>query len=124
MARVYETNDRVIMVEDGEIRHGVIAQVFEHVPVVIVKFDDGEVEKVNPQRLANEPIEKKEEPKVKEKVEEAITLTKSEFIRKMAEMTVKEFVQKEDTPIEVTLLFGLFTSKATTKLFDESEANA
>lgn len=124
MARVYDTNDRVIMVEDGEIRHGVIAQVFEHVPVVIVKFDDGEVEKVNPQRLAIEPVEKKEEPKVEEEVDPTITLKRSEFIDKMARMTVDEFIMKDHAPTEVVMLCGIVVSRAVEMLFGESEGNA
>ncbi len=128
MARLYETNERVIVTEDGKIRHGVIDHVFESVPtVVIVKFDDGEVEKVNSNRLAIEPVEKKEEPKVEEKKErtdKVITISESEFTHKMAEMTVRNFILKKDAPPEALALCTLFVAMVHEKLFDESEANA
>lgn len=130
MARIYEVNERVVMVDDGTIRHGVITQVFERIPsVVIVKFDDGEVEKVNPQRLAVMPVEKKEEPKVEEtktetKTEKTITISESEFTEKMAKMTVDNFILKKDAPPEALILCTLFVTMAHTALFDESEDNA
>ena len=133
MARMFETNDRVIMVEDGKIRHGVIDHVFESVPkMVVVKFDDGEIEKVNIQHLAIEPVEKKEEPKVEEpKVEEkkertdrVITISESEFTQKMAEMTVENFIMKKDAPPEALVACTLLVAMVHEKLFDESDSNA
>ena len=122
MARIYETNDRVIMVEDGVIRHGVIAQVFEGLPVVIVKFDDGEVEKVNPQRLAIEPVEKKEEPKVDETIEKnEIMLTREMFKKAVVKLAAK--TATEHDPL-IGLTYTIFGVELERELFDESEGNA
>lgn len=128
MARMYETNDRVIMVEDGKIRHGVIDHVFESIPtVVIVKFDDGEIEKVNPQRLAIEPVPVKEEPKVEEpKVEESkaeilaqtVTITRGEMNSKLAELTVDLIVSRNVRP-EVAASAMVLMPIVIAKLFDD-----
>lgn len=128
MARMYETNDRVIMVEDGKIRHGVIDHVFESIPtVVIVKFDDGEIEKVNPQRLAIEPVPVKEEPKVEEpKVEESkaerlaqtVTITRGKMNSKLAELTVDLIVSRNVRP-EVAASAMVLMPIVIAKLFDD-----
>lgn len=131
MARMYETNDRVIMVEDGVVRHGVIEHVFESIPnVVIVKFDNGDVEKVNPQRLAIEPVEKKEEPKAEEpKVEESkserlaqtITITRGEMNSKLAELTV-DLILGRNVPAEVGASAMVLMPIVIAKLFDDPVA--
>jgi len=126
MARIFdfETNDRVIMIENNAIRKGVITQVFDNIPsIVIVKFDDGEIEKVNPQRLAIEPVPQTEEPKVEEKTEKTITISESEFTVKMAEMVVRE-TMKKDAPDGLMLVLSVFVAMAREKLFDESDSDA
>ena len=126
MARVYEINDRVAMVEDGEIRHGVIVNVFENIPtVVIVKFDDGEVEKVNPQRLAVMPVEKKEEPKVddqrsKLRLDQTVTISRDEMNSKLAELAV-DFMLSRKVPAEVVASAMILMPLVIAKLFDDPE---
>lgn len=112
----FEIDDRVITVENGAVRHGVITQTFECIPVVIVKFDDGEVEKVNPFHLAIEPI-----PVVKEKTENEITITKRDFTEVIAEVSAK--VSKEHDPIVgiTAMLVGLEFEK---KLFSSDAPDA
>lgn len=132
MARIYEVNERVVMVDDGTIRHGVITQVFERIPsVVIVKFDDGEVEKVNPQRLAVMPVEKKEEPKVEEPTEEelkkqrlaqTVTISRDEMNSKLAELTVDLLVSR-NVPAEIASSAMILMPIVIAKLFDDPVAN-
>lgn len=127
MARMYETNDRVIMVEDGVVRHGVIEHVFESIPnVVIVKFDNGDVEKVNPQRLAIEPVEKKEEPKVEEskseRLAQTITITRDEMNSKLAELTVDLILGRNVRP-ELAASAMVLMPIVIAKLFDDPVVN-
>jgi len=80
----FNIGDRVITVENGEIRRGVVRNVFDFLAMVVVEFDDGSIEKVRSEWMAFEPktevkpeVEAKEEKKPIEKSE--ITITPDEF---------------------------------------------
>lgn len=81
----FNIGDRVMTIENGEIRKGVVHNVFDSVPVIIVEFEGGNIEKVAVDRLALEPkTEVKPEAEAQEKKTEsqdgAKRITKTEFI--------------------------------------------
>lgn len=80
--------DRVVMIENHELRRGTIKNIHAELlrPILIVEFDDGEIEKVLADDVALEPkTEVKEDQEVKEEktskpVEKSeITITPDEF---------------------------------------------
>ena len=75
----------VIDSDTHEIRKGVIDRIYEALEIAIVKFDDGNVEKVGFDYLGIESEEKSTEDE--EKIE--IAITKTEFIKTGAKVTSK-----------------------------------
>ena len=82
---VMNVDDRVVTIKNGRLRKGTIRNIYSDspTPILIVEFDDGEVEKVYPGDVALEPkAEAKEDQEVKEDkpVEKSeITITPEEF---------------------------------------------
>ena len=84
MEKKYNVGDRVVVIEDSEIRKGTISVVVDNSPIVVVRFDDGNVEKRHVCHLAVMP---KTEPQPEEKTEATpklpfkseITITQNEF---------------------------------------------
>ena len=90
--------DRVVMIENHELRRGVIRNIYTDIPtpILVVEFDDGEIEKVYPGDVALEPkAEVKEDQEVKEEktskpVEKSeITITPGEFKEIALDMVVE-----------------------------------
>ena len=84
----FNVDDKIIVIENGKIRKGTIARIFDEVTpnMALVAFDDlGDFEKVSVERIALEPIasgsEKDEYPEEEnEPVEKSkITITPEEF---------------------------------------------
>lgn len=112
--------DRVVMIENHELRRGVIRKIYDDIPnpVLMVEFDDGEIEKVYPGDVALEPkAEVKEDQEVKEEkkpVEKSeITITSEEF-RKIGVKTSVEFAK--DEPM-VSLMLTIFCAELHRALF-------
>lgn len=87
---------RVVVIDGDtrEIRKGVINATYEEVEIAIVKFDDGNVEKVGFDYLGIEPETKVQEEKPTEPVEKSeITITPDEF-KKIATKVVVENIKK------------------------------
>lgn len=86
---------RVIVIdEDHEIRRGVINAVYPDIKLTIVKFDDGNVEKVGFNYLGIEPDNKVQEEKPTEPVEKSeITITPAEF-KKIGTKVMTEITKK------------------------------
>lgn len=77
----FKTDMRVVVIaENNEVRKGVICRLFESMEIAIVKFDDGNVEKVHFSYLGIEPETKVQEEKSTKPVEKSeITITPGEF---------------------------------------------
>ena len=121
--------DRVVMIENHEIRRGTILNMYVDIPtpILVVEFDDGAIEKVYPKDVALEPkAEVKENQEVKEEVKEKkpvekseITITPEEF-ENIALNTVVEFAKGESI---VGLMLSVFCSDLHTALFAYEEEN-
>lgn len=112
--------DRVVMIENHELRRGVIRKIYDDIPtpVLMVEFDDGEIEKVYPGDVALEPkAEVKEEKKPVEKSE--ITITPEEF-REISIDTVMKFTNN-DTIVGLTLT--MFCADLHQALFENEGEN-
>ena len=115
--------DRVVMIENHEIRRGTILNMYVDIPtpILVVEFDDGAIEKVYPKDVALEPksevkedLEVKEEVKEKKPVEKSeITITPEEF-ENIAVDTVVE-VAKDNFVLAMAL--SAFCEKLHKKLF-------
>lgn len=118
--------DRVVMIENHELRRGVIRNIYTDIPtpILVVEFDDGEIEKVYPGDVALEPkTEIKEDQEVKEEkkpVEKSeITITPEEFMEIASNVVAKEAIK--GGPL-VTMLGAILMSELHEKLFiDEGE---
>ena len=111
---------RVVVIDGDthEIRKGVIKATYEEVEIAIVKFDDGNVEKVGFDYLGIEPETKVQEEKPTEPVEKSeITITPDEF-KKIASKVVMENVKKmgEDGGL-LGLTFTIFVAELHRALF-------
>ena len=118
--------DRVVMIENHEIRRGTILNMYVDIPtpILVVEFDDGAIEKVYPKDVALEPkAEVKEDQEVKEEtkpVEKSeITITPEEF-SKIAVDTIIKFTK--DDPI-VSLALTVFISELHMALFVDEDEN-
>ena len=118
--------DRVVMIENHEIRRGTILNMYVDIPtpILVVEFDDGAIEKVYPKDVALEPkAEVKEDQEVKEEtkpVEKSeITITPEEF-SKIAVDTIIKFTK--DDPI-VSLALTVFISELHIALFVDEDEN-
>ena len=118
--------DRVVMIENHELRRGVIRNIYTDIPtpILVVEFDDGEIEKVYPGDVALEPkVEVKEDQEVKEEkkpVEKSeITITPGEF-EEIAVDTVVEFAKDK---FMLALALSAFCETLHKKLFTNEGEN-
>lgn len=78
--RPFKINDRVMMIERGELYKGTIQSVYKTLNTAVVKFDNGEYTKVSFNRLAHDTETKEPEYNPYKEFEEAeITITGKEF---------------------------------------------
>lgn len=95
--RKFEIGTRVVVIDgdNHEIREGEITSLYSSINIAIVKFDDGETEKVNFDYLGFAPEKKYEESKAEPKeepvVKSEITITPGEF-SKIASSIATEMV--------------------------------
>ena len=106
----------VIDSDTHEIRKGVIDNVYETLEVAIVKFDDGNVEKVGFDYLSIESETKIQEEKPTESEEKSeITITPEEFMEISCSVIAKE---TKDMPVVGFVCAGIM-SKIHKALFDD-----
>ena len=113
---------RVIVIdEDHEIRRGVINAVYPDIKLAIVKFDDGNVEKVGFNYLGIESDNKAQEEKPTEPVEKSeITITPDEF-KKTGTKVMSEFIKKHDPMLG--MFAGVIIAEIHKKLFFDAVDN-
>ena len=117
--------DRVVMIENHELRRGVIRNIYTDIPtpILVVEFDDGEIEKVYPGDVALEPkAEVKEDQEVKEEkkpVEKSeITITPEEF----REISTHLVVEESEQGGAILIMVGtILMAKLHEKLFVEEK---
>ena len=117
---------RVVVIDGdtSELRHGVINASYEDVEIAIVKFDDGNVEKVSFDCLGIVPETKVQEEKPNEPVEKSeITITPEEFKKISAKVITKEVVKMPDGGGMLGLAFSVFVAKLHRALFFDAVEN-
>lgn len=109
----FKIGDRVIVIEDNEIKRGTIERIYPYVDCFIVKFDDGSVEKVLGEKIAHEPkVETTAEPEVEEKHEDAprmiseITITRDK-LREVAVKVISDHTINGEGTFSENMLFGM-----------------
>ena len=122
----FEKGVRVVVIDADtrEIRKGVINASYEDLEIAIVKFDDGNVEKVAFNYLGIEPETKVQEEKPTEPVEKSeITITPDEF-KKIASKVVMRNVEKmgEGGGL-IGLSFTIFSAELHRALFFDAVDN-
>ena len=106
----------------GEIRKGIVEAVYEAMKIAIVKFDDGNVEKVPFYRLGIELESKVQEEKPTEPVEKSeITITPDEFRDISCKVIAKEVKKMGEDGAIVTLAFAVFSVELHKALFFDKE---
>lgn len=95
MINKFNPDTRVYVLENGDIRKGIIKKVYNEVEISIVEFEDGNVEKVHYSKLELLPEKKVQDNQdPKEPVEKSeITITPDEF-RKIATKVIAK-IHKE-----------------------------
>ena len=121
--------DRVVMIENHELRRGTIKNIHADIPtpILVVEFDDGATEKVYPGDVALEPkTERQENETIKEEIKEKkpvekseITITPGEF-EEIAVDTVVEFAKDK---FMLALALSAFCEKLHKKLFTNEGEN-
>lgn len=118
---ILNVDDRVVTIKNGNLRKGIIRRIYADIPtpILIVEFDDGEIEKVYPGDVALEPkTEVKEDQEVKEEKKPAekseITITLEEF----REISVKTAIKVSDGDFKLGLLLSMFSSDLAKVLFE------
>ena len=95
--REFNIGDRVMTIENNEVRKGTIKQTYIPFPdVVIVEFDDGDIEKVRTETLALEPKSEIAQNKpTGDQVEKSeITITPGEFRNTGVNLIIKLTAEK------------------------------
>ena len=120
---VINVDDRVVTIKNGKLRKGIIRKIYADIPtpILIVEFDDGEIEKVYPGDVAIEPkTERQEDEPVKEETKEKkpiekseITITPEEFENIAVDMVV-EFAKDK---FMLALALSAFCEELHKKLF-------
>ena len=82
MARInFETGDKVVTIKFGELREGVVKNVYKlDPPIVVVEFEDGNVEKVLYSDVAPAPKNDTQENVSEPVANPEITITRGEFM--------------------------------------------
>jgi hypothetical protein len=119
----FDIGDRVIVIEDNEVKKGTIKKIFYELHTFIVEFDDGNVGKVSDRNIAPEPkAETTAESEAQEKREDVprmkseVTITPREFreisTRVLAEKTAgRMIVGVAFIPILTAIHEALFCDK-------------
>ena len=112
-----------VVVIDGDtslLRKGVVKDAHEDLGIAIVKFDDGNVEKVDFNCLGIDPEAEKQAEKQAGPIEKSeITITPEEFRKISVDLIVKE---SKDTNVLAGLAFTAFVVKLHRALFvDEGD---
>lgn len=120
---ILNVDDRVVTIKNGNLRKGIIRRIYADIPtpILIVEFDDGEIEKVYPGDVAIEPkTERQEDEPVKEETKEKkpvekseITITPEEFENIAVDMVV-EFAKDK---FMLALALSAFCEELHKKLF-------
>lgn len=123
MSKITE-GTRVVVIEDGELKKGVVTNVYHFSDIAIVAFDDESYSKVPLSQLAIEPVaepDKNQEPtEPSEPVEKSeITITPEAF-REISMRTV--FEMTKDKPI-VGLALTMFSAELHRALFYDAVEN-
>ena len=121
---VINIDDRVVTIKNGKLRKGIIRNIYADIPtpILVVEFDDGEIEKVYPGDVALEPKAEpvKEETKEEKPVEKSeITITPGEF-KKIGIKTIMKF--SDNDPI-VALCLTTFCANLQKALFTNEGEN-
>lgn len=115
----FNVGDRIVTVINGELRKGVIKELYQvSPPVVVVRLEDGSLAKVLYNDIAPEPQAEDNQGENKPIEKPEITITPDEFKKIAARVIVEE---TEDHPI-AGLAFAVMVRKIYNALFvDESE---
>lgn len=123
----FKVGARVIVIGDNkEVRKGVIQSLFEEMRLSIVKFDNGDAEKVRFENMYIDPEtkaqdEKAQEEKTTEPVEKSeITITPDEFKKICSEAVCKLAIKTEP---EILLLGAVIAAEIHIKLFFDAVDN-
>lgn len=118
----FKVGVRVIVIGDNqEVRKGVIQSLFEEMRLSIVKFDNGNVEKVRFDNMYIDSETKAPEEKTTKPVEKSeITITPDEFKKICSEAVCKLAIK---TKPEILLLGAVIAAEIHRKLFFDAVEN-
>ena len=124
----FKVGARVIVIGDNqEVRKGVIQSLFEEMRLSIVKFDDGNVEKVRYENMYIDPEtkaqdEKAQEKKAPEPIEKSeITITSEEFKDEVANFAADFTI--EQSSIKLGMMTTLVGAELAKRLFRKPVEN-
>ena len=127
----FTIGERVAVIEDNKIAYGVILKIFPEVlpPVFVVQFEDGNVAKVEIDKIAKvEAKDQIEEPskdqEIKDRVEKLeITITPDQFHDITTEIIGEECAKMGPAGLIVGMATGIIMAKIHTALFIDGVEN-
>lgn len=110
----FDIGDRVVMIDNGEIRRGTIRKIFDTIGIGFVEFDGGEeLEKVILVDIALEPKPDPAPEETNEPVDQLeVTVTPTVFAR-MALETVIDFTDD----VSIAMMLNAFVTKLSKRMF-------
>ena len=127
----FAIGERVAVIEDNKIAYGVILKIFPEVlpPVFVVQFEDGNVGKVEIDKIAKvEAKDQTEEPskeqEIKDRVEKSeITITPDQFHDITTEIIGEECAKMGSAGLMVGMAMGIIMAKIHMALFTDGVEN-
>ncbi len=121
----FKVGVKVVTIESGKVRNGVIEKTFDNINIALVKFENGDIEKVHMSRLGIvEQEEKPVEEKPSKPVEKSeITITPDEFKKTASKVIAKSVEKMENGGGLLTLTFTLLIVELHRALFYDAVEN-
>lgn len=113
----FEIGQKVIVIQNNEMRKGKIEEVYGDLGLAIVMFEDSNIEKVPISRLAIAPVE--DEPKNSKPGEKSeITITPDEFKKIASDLIANE---SKKGGVAIIMVGSILMARLHTKLFSEAD---
>ena len=121
----FKVGTRVVVIDEKhELRKGTIDTVYLDMEIAIVKFDDGNTEKVHFSNLGIEPETKAQEEKATEPVEKSeITITPEEFQKISIDVITEEVTKMGQNGKLLEIIITILVAKIHGALFIDAVDN-
>lgn len=114
----FEIDQKVYVVDNGVLKPGTIHAVYDTLEYAVVRYDDGEMQKVMFEHIAVMQEEKETEKPSEPVLKSEITITQNEFME-IGSRVLAETAYESDGGFELMGIFARLLAKMHTALFVE-----